>query len=151
MATYLLTWNPARWKWVDLHDDIQAIQTHGYLSGSWGSGVTRRIVPGDRVFLIKLGKGSRRGLMASGWVTSEVYPGEHWDEATQTKGKPAWYVDVDFDTILDPEVDIFPRAWLDHGIYTKMKWEPRASGTTIPADVAAKLEQDWARFLIAGF
>ncbi|HET7089019.1 MAG TPA: DUF3883 domain-containing protein [Anaerolineae bacterium] len=147
MATYLLTWNPARWNWVDLHDDIQAIQTHGYFSDSWGSGATRRIVPGDRVFLIKLGKGPRRGLMASGWATSEIYPGEHWDEAARAKGKTAWHVDVDFDTILDPEVDIFPHAWLDHGIYTKMKWEPRASGTIIPADVAAKLEQDWARFL----
>ncbi len=144
MATYLLTWNPARWQWDDLQECVNNIERKGYHLDSWSSGVTKKIQPGDRVFLIKLGE-EPRGIVASGWVTSEVYSGPHWDKTA--KGKGALYVDVRFDTILDPDKEIFPRARLDDGIYTKMRWDSQASGITISEDVAARLEIEWAQLL----
>lgn len=146
MATYLLTWNPARWQWVNLKECIREIERRGYYEDSWSCGVTKKILPDDRVFLIKLGA-EPRGIVASGWAASEVYEDQHWDRQARAKGKTALYIDVHFDTILDPEKEIFPRGWLDNGIYAKMHWEPRASGVTIPDDVAEQLEKDWARFL----
>ncbi|MEJ5203591.1 MAG: HNH endonuclease [Anaerolineales bacterium] len=88
-----------------------------------------------------------RGIVASGWVVSEVYEDPHWDEQARVKGKTALYIDVHFDTILDPEKEIFPRAWLGNGIFTKMHWEQQASGVRIPDDVAEHLEREWAKFL----
>jgi 5-methylcytosine-specific restriction protein A len=146
MATYLLTWNPARWQWENLEESISEIERHGYHEGSWSSGVTKKIRPDDRVFLIKLGE-EPRGIVASGWAVSEVYEDQHWDSQARAKGKTALYIDVHFDTILDPEKGIFPRARLDNGIYAKMHWEPQASGVTIPDEVAEQLERDWAQFL----
>ncbi len=146
MTTYLLTWNPERWHWEDLQECIEAVRTQGYYHDSWSSGVTKKIKPDDRVFLRKLG-GKRKGIVASGWATRVAKEGPHWDKAAKATNKTALYIKVDFDTILDPEKDIFPRSRLDDGIYTKMHWEPQASGTTIPDDVAAKLENDWAEFL----
>ncbi len=147
MTTYLLTWNPARWDWRNLQQDIQTVERQGYFSDSWSSGVTKRIVFGDRVFLMKLGA-KPRGIFASGWATSKkVYEGRHWDKEAQAQGKTAYYIGVDFDTILDPAKSIFSRERLDDGIYSKMRWEPQASGVTIPEDVATKLEYDWACFL----
>jgi 5-methylcytosine-specific restriction protein A len=146
MATYLLTWNPKRWQWEDLEECAKEIEERGYHEDSWSCGVTKKICPDDRVFLIKLGA-EPRGIVASGWAVSEVYEGQHWDKQARAKGKRALYIDVHFDTILDPEKEIFPRAWLDNGIYTKMHWEPQASGVTIPDDVAEQLERDWAQFL----
>lgn len=146
MATYLLTWNPARWSWDNLHECIKTVKSQGYYLDSWSSGVTKKIQPDDRVFLMKLGN-EPRGIVASGWATGKVYRGRHWDKAARAEGKTALYVDVHFDTLFDPDKDIFPRAWLDDGIYTQMRWELQASGTSIPDDVAAKLEKDWARFL----
>ena len=146
MATYLLTWNPARWQWTDLQECINNIERKGYHLDSWGSGVTKKVQPGDRVFLIKLGE-EPRGIMASGWAISGVYIGKHWDKAIQAKGKKALYIDVRFDTILDPDKAVFPRARLDDGIYGKMHWDSRASGITIPDDVAARLEIEWAQLL----
>jgi 5-methylcytosine-specific restriction enzyme A len=142
MTTYLLTWNPARWAWDDLKNSIRTFNKQGHLSRTWSTGVTKKIHSDDRVFLIKLGEG-KRGLIASGWATSEVYEDLHWDNPA----KSALYIDIDLDTLLDPDENIFPREWLDSGIYTKMRWEPQASGVTIPDDVALKLEKDWARFL----
>jgi 5-methylcytosine-specific restriction protein A len=147
MTTYLLTWNPERWQWTYLRDSIAEIEKQGYCQESWSSGVTTKIRPGDRVFLMKLGKQKPRGIVASGWATSDVYPGAHWDNAKLAKGLTALYIDVHFDTILDPEKEIFPRERLRSGVYTKMDWEPQASGRTFPEDVAIQLEKDWAEFL----
>jgi 5-methylcytosine-specific restriction protein A len=146
MTAYLLTWNPERWNWSYLQKSIAEVKTQGSCRDRWGCGATKKIVPGDRVFLMKLGK-QPRGIVASGWVTTRVYEDLHWDEMARQRGETTLYIDVRFDTLLDPEIDIFPRAALDSGIYTGMHWEPRASGVTIPGDIAAQLEEDWAQFL----
>ncbi len=146
MTAYLLTWNPARWEWSYLQKSIAEVKTQGYCRERWGCGATKKIAPGDRVFLMKLGK-EPRGIVASGWATTRVYEDLHWDETARRRGKTTLYVDVRFDTLLDPAVDIFPRAALNSGLYAGMNWEPRASGAAIPGDIAAQLEQDWAQFL----
>ncbi|MGQ0601584.1 MAG: HNH endonuclease [Anaerolineales bacterium] len=145
MATYLLTWNPTKWKWQTLEKQIDEIKRTGYSNDSWSCGVSKRILPGDRVFLMKLGKESPKGIVASGWATSEFGYDKHWGQSNKT----ALYIDLRFDVLLNPnQHDIFARDWLNHGIYRKVKtWEPQASGMTIPDDVAAQLEEDWARFV----
>lgn len=146
MTTYLLTWNPDRWPWLDLQECIDDIKTQGYHLDSWSCGVTKKIIPDDRVFLIKLGK-EPRGIMASGWVTSEVYQDTHWNRADRTKGKKSLYINVHFDTILDPDHIVFHRKKLDRGVLAQMHWDAQASGSTIPTEVAIELEKQWARFL----
>src|SRR5262245_61555736 len=134
MATYLFTWNPARWDWPYLHDSIMEIQKNGHCRERWGCAATTKIQAGDRAFLIKLGE-EPRGLMASGWVASQVYQAQHWDTAKQAHGRMTRYVEVDWETLLDPHINIFPRAWLASPIYANTHWEPRASGTRIAVPV----------------
>jgi hypothetical protein len=62
------------------------------------------------------------------------------------KGKRLFCVNVRFDALLDPEHAIFPRARLKAGLFAKMHWEPQGSGISIPEDVAAMLEEEWADF-----
>lgn len=50
MAMFLLTWNPRRWPWDELEDDLRDFQRDSYLDG-WSCGVTKDISEGDRVFL----------------------------------------------------------------------------------------------------
>ncbi len=107
MATYLLTWNSDPANWSDIDDDVKEIQEKGTLKGRWSCGITKKIVPDDRVFLIKLGK-EPRGIIASGWTISGSYPDDHWDEEPASQGKKAIYVEINFDTILKPE-NIFSR------------------------------------------
>lgn len=142
MATYLFTWNPARWGWPYLRDSIRDIKQNGHCRERWGCAATNKIRPGDRAFLIKLGQ-EPRGIVASGWVASEVYEAQHWDDP----GKLTRYVEVDWETLLDPTTDLFPRDWLMSPVYARMRWEPRASGARIPDEVAAQLEEDWVMFL----
>ena len=144
MTTFLLTWNPENWQWDNIQNDIASIAENGFFDRRWSSGVTKKIQPNDRVFLMKLGSKLPRGIMASGWATSEVFQNTHWGDKT----KLANYVQVHFDTIIDPGNDsIFPIELLQDGIYSSVNWTPQASGMSIPDDVTEQLEKDWAKFL----
>jgi len=145
-ATYLLTWNPNRWEWEDIQEHIQEIDEKGYCELDWSCGTTERIKPGDRLFLLRQGR-EPRGIFASGKAVSRPYEEEHWAE--DAAGRPALYVDIHLDVLLDPDREpIFPRSSLDQGTLARIHWDPRRSGVSIPYEVASRLEIEWARFLV---
>jgi 5-methylcytosine-specific restriction protein A len=55
MRKYLLIWNPNRYNWEDLPDDVFMTNMYGEFEGRWSTGQNKRIMPGDRIFLLKLG------------------------------------------------------------------------------------------------
>jgi 5-methylcytosine-specific restriction protein A len=146
MATYLLKWNPLLFPWEDLEECIKEVEDYGYFECAWSCGNTKKILPGDRLFLIRLGK-EPRGIVASGWAVSKVLKRSHWNYNERKRSRTALYVVARFDTLLDPEKKIFPLAWLKRGIYKKRCWDSQGSGISIPDDVARQLEKDWAKFL----
>jgi hypothetical protein len=115
VATFLLTWSPRRWPWDESEDDLRDFRRDSYLDGHWSCGVTKHIAEGDRFCLIRLGE-EPRGIVATGTVQrynlfeevfsgqdlSDVYEGPHWDNFDSP------FVNVTFDKMLDPEVDVFP-------------------------------------------
>jgi 5-methylcytosine-specific restriction protein A len=151
VATYLLTWNPDRWRWTEeeVQEDIANLEELGpeeyqRVQGSnWSIGTNyRRIRPGDRLFLTRLGR-EPRGIFAFGYAVSYPYQYPHWD---QEEGHRAWYVDVYWDTLLNP---YDPRSMLLRDelefISAEQRWSPIASGEEINDEVAAKLEAEWQR------
>ncbi|WP_420208786.1 HNH endonuclease [Candidatus Electronema sp. JC] len=142
MATYLLIWNPEYYPWDDIADAAQEIKRKRVFSWGWSTGSRKSIQKGDRLFLIRLGK-APKGIMASGWATSDVYPDTHWNNS-QTQ-KEALYVDIDFDRILVPGIDRIINIDLleNHPVLKKKYWHPRGSGSEIPDDVANELEEIW--------
>ena len=101
MDTYLLTWNPKRWDWESMEEDILDLKSNGFFDGTWSTGVTKRIQNGDRIFLIRLGT-EPRGIVASGYAISNGYQEVHWDPDHL---EPANYIDVRFDQLLMPDTD----------------------------------------------
>jgi hypothetical protein len=147
MTTYLLTWNPARWPWTDLVQCIEEVRRTGHYRDRWGCGRNRRIVEGDRVFLIRQGV-EPRGIIGSGHAVSEVYDDQHWDDAERAMGRRTLYVDVEFDVLLDAEHEpIFGRDRLNEGRLASIRWDVRASGVLVPDEVARELEAAWIWFL----
>jgi Domain of unknown function (DUF6438) len=149
--TYLLTWNPEKaFKWEDLRDCIDDVRDHGFYATAWSCGRNRRITAGDRVFMMRQGHGSgeRRGVFASGWATSSVYEQEHWDETEARRGKLALYVPIRLDVLLDSDCErILSRAVLREAPLAGGPWDARTGGVTIPDEIAAELEREWARLL----
>ncbi|MGL6095971.1 MAG: HNH endonuclease [Fimbriiglobus sp.] len=123
VATYLLTWNPAVWD-----GEIASPML-------WSCGHTKRIVPGDRLFLMRQVT-EPRGVCGSGWATSGV---------VEKDGR--LYVEVQVEVFRDPATQpILTRDALEAlngGAERPMKWGIQSSGTEIPPPVAARLESAW--------
>ncbi len=144
MAAYLVTWNPARWPWTDLGACIAEIEQKGFIDDRWNVG-NRSVVPGDRIFLMRLGK-EPRGINGAGRATSEVYWGAQWNERSQRPR--AAYVDVRWEMLLDAEREpILRRDWL-RDQFPGMNWDTQMSGIRIPDTTAARLELEWRRLVV---
>ena len=126
MATFLLTWNPDIW-------DGAITSPMG-----WSCGHTKRIVPGDRLFLMRQGR-EPRGICAAGWAVSAVIEDEDYPSGR--------YVRMQIEAFRDPATSpILTRADLDRlnrGVTRPMKWGIQSSGTEIPTTVARRLEKAW--------
>ena len=146
MNTYLLTWNPKQWdEWDTL--PVEAIESAAgkKIGGTWSCYAhTKDIQIGDRVFLIRLGK-APKGIIASGWVTAKPKLGDHWDEEKAAVGKKAFYVDCEWERLLNPDVDApLALSELKSGKLAKMHWTPQFSGSQILDEVVTALEEKWA-------
>lgn len=138
MTAILGGWNPARWTWHDLARHVAATGRGETVPLAWG--VSRRrhgVGPGDRFYVLRQGAG-RRGLVASGTVTSPTYEAAHWDG---TPGRTIRYVDVELDRVVDP-ADVLPVELLRE-LCGRTGWSPQSSGTSVHPRDEARLEQLW--------
>lgn len=102
--------------------------------------MTKKITPGDRVFLIKLGPYKPTGIMASGFAVSSPFEAPHYSDASKT----ANYIDLRYDILLNPtEENLLGRDRLEVEL-PGVRWSPQGSGITIPPDSAARLEEMWS-------
>lgn len=142
MNTFLLTWNPKRWEWEEIDSAIKATKKGDTYSNRWSCN-TKQIHVGDRVFLIRVGA-EPRGIVASGYVTSELYESKHWDDEKREKGMSATRIDVDFDVVLDAENEsIIHMNELKKGILSEQHWSSQSSGIRIKNEIAVILEKKW--------
>ncbi len=145
MATFLFTWNPNNWHWENLDQQIKIRDRVGVVREAWSCGVSKRIRPGDRAFLLCQGRGPR-GIVGSGVVATEQVDDKHWGKGKAKRGK-ASYVEIDWDALINPNKNvIFERSRLNQPAFSEMFWDAQSSGTQIPDAVAKRLEAAWARF-----
>jgi len=142
---YLLTWNPRTWAWNDLEEMVATTAQGRPVDLCWSCG-TKRIEPGDRLFLMRQGV-EPRGVMGAGWATSEPYETEHYDDDRRELGDTMWGVDVRLDRIFNPEVDeILRLAQLRTGRLAAVNWATQMSGIRIKQGLD-ELERLWAELI----
>ncbi len=147
MPTYLLTWNPLKWRWSTLQEDVEEVRAVGFLTDTWSCGISKLPVKGDRFFMLRQGL-EPRGIFGSGVIESGVKEKGHWDKEKSKAGKKARYVEIKWEVLLNPEnEEIFPRAWLDGKEFAPMYWNTQMSGIRMPDGVARELESRWSEFL----
>lgn len=141
MKTILFTWNPEKWQWDDLPQAVQEANVDGRHTDTWSCGVTRNISPGDRAFLMRLGL-PPKGIIGSGIVVSSPKEGPHWDSDRATRGDKGYYVEIIFDVLSD--IPVIGEDTLSSPPLQNHDWYPMASGTSIPENMAEKLESLWS-------
>lgn len=147
MPTYLFSWNPlTAFKWPNNGINSAATRRGEVVHVRWSTGGMTRIVPGDRIFLGKVGQ-NPTGVIASGVAASDCFEDTHWEDGS----KRTTYNMVDFDTILDPE-SVLPRSRLSEGPLGGVNWDTEYGGVTIGEEAAGALEAEWRGWLaLTGF
>ena len=144
MKTFLFAWNPNKWDWTTLEQSIEEIKKTGKITDKWSVVSHKKIKPGDRVFLMRLGK-EPKGIMASGFVSSSPFLSKHWGG----EDKLVYRVMIDFEVILNPDIEpLLSLDILNKGKLKKGLWTPQSSGIEIIPEIVDELESVWFDFLI---
>ncbi|OKS84684.1 EVE domain-containing protein [Mucilaginibacter polytrichastri] len=137
---FLFGWNPTKWPWADLDEDIKKRSASGTLKEDWSAASHKAIKLGDRAFIVRLGL-EPKGIFASGTITSDPYPAVR-------KGRHYYRVDITLDVLLNPDKErILTLDILKIGNLTKQTWTPQASGISIKPELVEELEGLWLDFL----
>ena len=143
MKTFLFAWNPKKWDWTTLEQNIDEIEQTGRTSLRWSVISHKKISPGDRAFLVRLGK-EPKGIMASGFVSTSPFLSKHWSG----EDKLVYRVMIDFEVILNPAFEpLLSIDVLNQGGLAKTDWTPQSSGIEINSEVTDELEAVWFDFL----
>lgn len=145
MNTYLFAWNPTVWKWTDLEPAIEELNKTGSVTELWSCSSYKKVKPGDRAFLVRVGK-SPKGIIASATIISSPCFSEY--RSGEPKSVPRMRVMLDFDVLLNAEKDpILTLELLKQGKLSLQNWTPQASGISVRPELVEELESVWFDFL----
>jgi hypothetical protein len=140
MKAYLFGWNPIKFKWDDIDDDIQKLASGENFEENWSVASHKTIQPGDRAYVVRVGV-EPKGIFASGIVSSEPY-------LAFRKGRHYFRINITFDVLLNPDKEqILTLDILKTGNLTAQTWTPQASGISIRPELVDELEGVWQNFL----
>lgn len=140
MRAYLFGWNPVKWEWKDIDDDIAQLKAEGKLEEAWSVASHKTIRPGDRAYVIRLGA-EPKGIFASGYISSEPY-------LTMHNGRQRYRINIEFDVMINPDKQsILALSRLKTGNFMNQNWTPQASGISIKPYLVDELESIWLNFL----
>ncbi|HEY4195972.1 MAG TPA: hypothetical protein VGM63_10580 [Mucilaginibacter sp.] len=140
MKAYLFGWNPTKFNWADMDDDIQQLHTTGKLEDSWSVASHKTIRPGDRAYIVRVGV-EPKGIFASGYIASEPY-------LASRKGRIYHRITISLDVLLNPgKQSILTLDILKTGDLAAQTWTPQASGISIRPELVDELEGVWQDFL----
>ena len=140
MKAYLFGWNPSKYKWEDIDNDIKQIATTGNFEDSWSAVSHKTIQPGDKAYIVRVGV-EPKGIFASGTIVSEPY-------VAFRKGRHYYRVNIALDVLLNPDKEpILTLDILKTGNLAAQTWTPQASGISIRPELIDELEGVWQDFL----
>lgn len=141
MKTFLFAWNAEKWEWPELEQDVRELRETGLLIEHWSCASHKSVRPGDKAYLIKLGK-EPKGIMGSGFISSEPFAG------LNRRGQPRMRVMINFEVLLNPDKEeILGLDVLKSGKLGKQHWSTQSSGISIKPEVAHELDAVWEDFL----
>jgi hypothetical protein len=137
---YLFGWNPIKFEWADMDDDITQLAQTGKFEDNWSCVSHKTIQPGDRAYVVRVGV-EPKGIFASGIVASEPY-------VAFRKGRHYYRVTLALDVLLNPDKEpILSLDILKTGNLAAQTWTPQASGISIRPELVDELEGVWQDFL----
>jgi hypothetical protein len=140
-AAFLLAWNPERFKWNALQEDIAQIQKRGFVTLQWSCGNRKDLPEGSEIFLIRLGS-EPKGIIGRGIAASKAIEGTHWEADKRRKKIKGWNVDVRITELSEKPII----AWevLQTPPLSRFRWSIQASGIRLPEAIVQAMHSSWA-------
>lgn len=140
-GVFLLTWNEKKWSWPGgFREVIRKINNGESVTENW-TVRNKSIKKGDIVYLMRTG--SDQGLIAKGYVASDIYKYPHFDDSLAKKGIVTEHVDVDFTEALDYMNGRILSWDVLKSHFPDQKWTPQSSGISIRKEYIIGLEKMW--------
>jgi hypothetical protein len=140
MKAYLFGWNPLKFEWADIDEDIKKLAATGKYEDNWSVVSHKTIQPGDQAYIVRVGV-EPKGIFASGVIASKPY------QAIR-KGRHYYRINIALDVLLNPDKEsILTLAILKTGNLAAQTWTPQASGISIRPQLVDELEGVWLSFL----
>jgi hypothetical protein len=140
MKAYLFGWNPIKFKWADLDEDIKKVSAGITFEEDWSVVSHKTIQPGDKAYIVRVGV-EPKGIFASGIISSEPY-------LAWRKGRHYYRINITFDVLLNPDKQsILTLDILKTDNLAAQSWTPQASGISIRPELVDELEGVWLDFL----
>ena len=137
---YLFGWNPVKFKWEGLDDDIALVKANGTIQDNWSVVSHKTIQPGDRAYIVRLGL-EPKGIFASGYISSVPF-------LALRKGRTYYRIEITLDVLMNPDKQpILALDILKTGNLAAQNWTPQASGISIRPELVDELEGVWQDFL----
>lgn len=141
MRTFLFSWNPDKWPWAAIKQDVEAVERGKRVEDKWNCSSYRTVRPGDRAFFVRVAH-EPKGIFASGYIASEAFP-----EMSERSGKQIHRVKVVYDVLLDPLENMLTLDVLQMSDLRKQQWTPQSAGISIQPQLVDELEALWNDFL----
>ena len=140
MRAYLFGWNPVKFKWDNIDNDIQTLKETGKFEDDWSAVSHKSIQPGDRAYIVRVGL-EPKGIFASGNIVSAPY------QAVRRE-RTHFRVSIALDILLNPGKEaILSLEILKTGNLAAQMWTPQASGIAVRPQLVDELEGVWLNFL----
>lgn len=139
MATYLFTWNPKKWAWKTLEEQILQLKNNKDVYENWGTGSRKHNIGiGDQFILIRLGV-APKGIIAIGTIASSPFEKIHWDDNLASQGQKISYVKLKMNQL--GSIPFIKEDELNNR-YPQINWTPQTSGTTVLDSIADEIFQE---------
>jgi 5-methylcytosine-specific restriction protein A len=146
MPTFLYTWNPDNWNWVDQADAIRRVNDGEPYERYWSCGSKKKQI-GDAFLLMRLGV-EPKGIIGCGYISSEPFIKPHWDAEKRAAGKRAARTYLLFKALSDrPLISL---AELQRR-FPSVLWTPQQGGVAVPEQAAADIVGELMRNAAHGF
>ena len=142
--TIILMWNPyfSSYKMEQFEDELHHLHLGMTTDYNWSIHEHDKVEDGDRFYMVRCGQG-RAGIVMSGTLVGEPYGGEDW----AGRGRKIYYMDMQPDYYV--HTDKVPTYVSTEYLLRELPgfdWTGGKAGRVLPATLADKLEDIWARY-----
>lgn len=131
---FLLTWKESGWPKSNIVRMCEVFGRLGYVDEEWTIHAHRQAKIGDRVWLLRQGRGPKV-IFGKGTIIGSARLGDN------SRGKKAMQVPVRFSAFTDPDVESLVSEAQVRAILTARKIRAQASGDTLSSEESAALER----------